>query len=164
MRPAGETGNRPGDGGRDDDPAVARARQRGQARLNREDRALEVDPEHLIQIGLGQVLQPGVGEDSGVRAEDVDAAQPFLRDPRHPAAVFGTGHIGEHERDLPSDPADPADPGRRGLIAELIGRGPGDLEIPPGDQHLRPVAGEHARYSLADPPGAAGHDHGPARD
>jgi hypothetical protein len=137
---------------------VTRTRQRGQARLNREDRALQVNPEHLIKIGLGQVLQPGTGEDSRVGAKHVDPAQPFLGDPGHPAAVFRAGHIGQQERDLPG-----RSPGG-GLVVELIGRGPGGLEIPAGDQHLRPVAGEHAGHSLADPPGAAGHHHGPAGD
>jgi oxepin-CoA hydrolase / 3-oxo-5,6-dehydrosuberyl-CoA semialdehyde dehydrogenase len=155
VRPARKAGDRAGDGRDEDDPAPARAGQGGQAGLDREDGALQVDAEHLVEHLLGHVRQPAVREDPRVGAQNVDAAQPLLGDGRHPPAVLPAGHVGLDERDLA---------GRLGRGVELPGGGPGDVRITAGDEDARAAAGEHAGNPLADAAAAAGYHHGAAGD
>ena len=155
VRPARKAGDRAGDGRDEDDPAPARAGQGGQAGLDREDGALQVDAEHLVEHLLGHVRQPAVREDARVGAQNVDAAQPLLGDGRHPPAVLPAGHVGLHERDLA---------GGLGRGVELLGGGPGGVRITAGDEDPRAVAGEHAGNPLADAAAAAGYHHGAAGD
>jgi|GEM_PF-3459 len=155
VRPARKAGDRAGDGRDEDDPAPARAGQGGQAGLDREDGALQVDAEYLVEHVLGHVRQPAVREDARVGAQNVDAAQPLLGDGRHPPAVLPAGHVGLHERDLA---------GGLGRGVELLGGGPGRVRITAGDEDPRAVAGEHAGNPLADAAAAAGYHHGAAGD
>jgi oxepin-CoA hydrolase / 3-oxo-5,6-dehydrosuberyl-CoA semialdehyde dehydrogenase len=156
VRPSRGTGDRTGDGRGEDDPAAAGARQGRQACLDREERALQVDAEHLVEFFLGQVREPGGREDPGVGAQHVDAAKPLLRDRGHPPAVLPAGRVALHERDLAMR--------SQRLGIELLGGRTGDVGIPAGDKHPRPAAGEHGGDALADPARATGDHHGTARD
>src|SRR6202167_1711972 len=152
VTPAGEPGDRPGDRRGEDDPAVARGREGGQARLHRQDAALQVGADDLVDVGLGHVGQPGFGEDPGVGAQHVDAAHAVGRRLRHPVAVIPPGHVGEQIGYLGA---------ARGQLGPARLRG---LLVAPGDQDPGAAPSEHRGDSLADAAGRTGDHHGPALD
>ncbi len=94
VRPARVPRDRAGDRGRHDHAAPPARRERVEAGLHREHRALEVDAEHVVDVGLGQLGQRLVGEDPGVGAEHVDPAEALHGGRGHGLAVLDAGDVG----------------------------------------------------------------------
>ena len=152
VGPAGEPGDGAGDGRGQDDPAPPGGGQGRQARLHRQDAALQVGAEHLVDLGLGHVGQLDVGEDPGVGAQHVDAAEAVGRRLGHPLAVLAPADVGEEVGDL--------GPARAQVRHRCLRR----LLVPAGDQDAGPAAREHPGDSLADATGGTGDHHCPAGD
>ena len=152
VRPAGEAGDRPGDGGGQDDPAVRGLLQRGQAGLDGQDAAAQVGAEHGVQVLVGHVGEPLVREDPRVGAQHVDAAQPLGRGRRDQLAALPDADVGQQVGDVGPARGQFRD-GRRGRVL-----------VPPDDQDPRAVVREHPGDALADAPGGAGDHDGPPRD
>ena len=88
VRPAGEAGDRPGDRGGDDHAAVAAApRARGSAAFTDSIVPLTLVAKIASMSCLGHVGELDVGEDAGVGAQDVEAAEPLDRLGHHALAV-----------------------------------------------------------------------------
>ena len=122
--------------------------ERRQARLHGEHRALDVAGEDLVDVGLGHLREQLLGEDAGVGAEHVDAAEPLDRGVRDQPAV--------------SDPGDVRDDGldaAAGLLAEVVGGGLQRALVPGRDQDVRARAHEDTGDALADALAATGDDH-----
>ena len=100
VRPPGVAGDRPGDRRRDDDPAVPAGGQCRQRRLHDVHGALEVDPDHLLDVLGREVFDASRREDACVRADDVQPAVSFHRRVDHATAVVGARHVGDEPAHL----------------------------------------------------------------
>ena len=94
MRPAGVAGDGTGDRRRDDHPAVAAGGQCRKRGLNDEHRPLEVDGQHLIDVLGRQFFELARREDTGVGADDVQAAVLLNGGFDSAATVLWIRHIG----------------------------------------------------------------------
>ena len=135
MAPAGISGDRTGDRGRNDDASLATRLEPREAGVHREEGALEIDIEHLIPIRRCHLAQPRGGENTSVATDDVDAAVAFQRGPRHSRAVFFVRNIGRH---------------RTRARTNLGGRGLGLREVSRNQQNLGALARKDARDSFSD--------------
>ena len=117
---------------------MARALQVGDTGLHGQHAALHVRGEDRVDVLFGHVGQLDVGEDAGVRADDVDAAEPRRGLGGEPLAVRRLGHVAGDEGDLPAL-------ARQVTHGGLAGRG-----VPAVHDQVRAGACEHAGDSLAD--------------
>ena len=131
---------------------MARALQIGDTGLHGQHAALHVRGEDRVDVLLGHVGQLDVGEDTGVRADDVDAAEPRRGLGGEPLAVRSLGHVAGDEGDLPA------------LARQVAHGGLARRGVPAVHDEVRAGACEHAGDSLADALGSTGDEHRAARD
>jgi hypothetical protein len=106
----------------------------------------------LIPVRDAHRSELGCRKDARVATDDIDAAVPFNRRPRHAGAIFGTRNIGRHcACDSSSQP-------------NLIGDGIGLGQIARRDQNLCAFASEDAGNSFSDSFTRAGDDDRAVRD
>jgi len=85
-----------------------------------EERALEVHPQHAVEIGLRQVEEIGAMDDAGIVDQNVEIAERAAGFGDHVLGVAGVADVGGHETGLLAQRA------RRGLAGGGVDVGDGD--------------------------------------
>ncbi|HYZ25228.1 MAG TPA: hypothetical protein VE690_24090 [Rhodopila sp.] len=138
-------------GGDVDDPSPPPRPHVRQYRLGAQEGGFQVDRDGLIEIGLGQVVDPADQRDARVVDQDVHPAQQGADRLHHAGNGIRLRHIRRHRDRLPPERPDP---GRN--ILGLLGAGP------VVDRDIRPGLRQGARDGSADPAGPAGDQRHPS--
>src|SRR6185312_9096537 len=130
------------DDARVEDQAAAVAHDRERV-LVHEERALDVDRDHVVEDVLGVVDdRRRVAEDAGVGEGDVEAAEALGRDAHRRGDLLGVGHVGHDIGGV--------------LGADLVGHEGEALLVDVGQDDLGPLLGEEPRGGGPDAPSAPG--------
>jgi len=129
---------------------MAAAGELGYRGLDREHRAFDVRGEDRVDVLLGHLLETNVGEDPGVGAQDVEAAEALHRLGHHALRISADGDVGADERHVP--------PGAL-QVGDSSGAG---LGIAADDGDARARTEEGPSDALADALASTGHQDGPA--
>ena len=115
-----------------------------------EEGAAEVDPEHLVELREGELVdRRGVTRDAGVVEDSVEPAEARLPEAERRIDLVRNPDIG-----------DGRDRVAAGHAHRLCG-GPRTPRVPVHDDHAGPLSGEAPRRGRADRTTAAGHEHDP---
>src|SRR5690606_8585419 len=118
-------------------------------RLACEEDALEIDPQHAVEIVLLQVEKPGSVNDAGIRYEDIDVAESVEGRRDKIVDVETLADIRLHETGFTE-------------LFKVVQRPRTFLAIYLRDHDSRALAHEALGYRIANSTGAAGNDRRPA--
>jgi hypothetical protein len=120
-----------------------------------QERAPQVDGEHLLEVGLGELVGRTRDLDAGVVDQHVDRSELVDGLLDHLDHVVLLGHVALHEHVLHRLLADLPEAGMHLLLGLGCLLGPREVV----DRDARTVFGETHRGRLPDSRGAAGHEH-----